>query len=156
MDVSWNTGQPFSRSHTERSLRCTNNKIENQDTTSLQTEPLPAALGTIWGHEVPLWGMEAFWRGEGGRDWMPAGEESPLRLRDTDHSTSSGEDTGRNLTQTTQTASDTVASTSQDPQAGGEGLPSPASMRTGALDPVFPEAVFPTQPWSSTAPPAST
>ena len=74
--------------------------------TSLQTEPLPAALGTIWGHEVPLWGMEAFWRGEGGRDWMPAGEESPLRLRDTDHSTSSGEDTGRNLTQTTQTASD--------------------------------------------------
>ena len=50
---------------------------------------------------------------------MPAGGESPLHLRDTDHSTSSWEDVGKNLTQTTQTASDTMASTSQDPQAGG-------------------------------------
>ena len=63
--------------------------------------------------------MEAFWRGEGGRDWMPAGRESPLHLKDMDHSTSSGEDAGRNLTQTTQTASDTETSTSQGPPAAG-------------------------------------
>ena len=95
MEVSWNTGQPVSRSHTECSYQCTNNKIKNQDTTSLQTEPLPADLGAIWGHEVPLWDMEAFWRGEGGQDWSPAGgreRAGPLHLRDTDHSTSSWED----------------------------------------------------------------
>lgn len=82
MELSLNMGQPVSRSHTECSLRCANNKIKNKGPTSLHTEPLLADLGSLRGCKVcgpPLVGggsLEGRGRqGQGAREGAKGGRE---------------------------------------------------------------------------------
>jgi hypothetical protein len=87
---------------------------------------------------------------------MPTGGESPLHLKDTDHSTSSGEYAGRNLTQTTQTASDTRGFPIPGPPGSGVRgfLPLPPR-GLGPWTLFSPRPFSPPSPGPGTAPPAS-